>query len=93
MIRWSWIPILTQELLISVEEPLFNWNTVPGEDSEKLIGTLRDKFKIDLGENAKISKSGDDKAIFISNDENVEIIKEENKRKVLLKIGDRSHYL
>lgn len=93
MIRWSWIPILTQELLISVEEPLFNWNTVPGEDSEKLIGTLRDKFKIDLGGNAKISKSGDDKAIFISNDENVEIIKGENKRNVLLKIGDRSHYL
>ncbi|MCK4732343.1 MAG: hypothetical protein KAT65_07790 [Methanophagales archaeon] len=93
MIRWSWIPILTQELLISIEEPLFNWNSVPGEGSEKLIGTLRDKFKIDLGKNVKISKSGDDRAIFISNDENVEIIKEENKRKVVLKIGDRSHYL
>ena len=68
---------------------LFNWNSVPGDDNEKLIGFLRDDFDIDWAENSKISKSRDGMTISISKDEySAEIMIDEKKKKAILKISD-----
>lgn len=68
---------------------MFNGNSVPGEDNEKLIVFLRDDFDIDWAENAIITKSRDDLAISISKDEySAEIKMDEKKKKAILKIRD-----
>jgi hypothetical protein len=68
---------------------LFNWNSVPGEDNEKLIGFLRGDFDIDWVENAIITKSRDEMAISISKDKySAEIMMDEKKKKAILKIHD-----
>ncbi|MGB7001294.1 MAG: hypothetical protein WBE22_04685 [Halobacteriota archaeon] len=68
---------------------MFNGNSVPGEDNEKLIGFLRDDFDIDWAENSKITKSRDGMTISISKDGySAEIMMDEKKKKAILKIRD-----
>jgi hypothetical protein len=74
---------------------LFNWNNVPGNDSEGLIRYLRDDHDIGWAESAEICKFDDGKTIRIFKDENsVEITINEKEEKVTLKISDgRTHDL
>lgn len=68
---------------------LFSWDSVPGDDNDKLIRFLMDDFDIDWAENAEICKSHDRMTISISEDENsAEIIMNEKKEKAILKISD-----
>ena len=73
---------------------LFNWDNVPGNDSEKLLRFLKD-LNIGWAENAEIRKSDDYKTILIIKDKNsAEIMIDENKEKATLKIrGGRTHDL
>jgi len=57
------------------EKHLFNWNNVPGVDSEKLLKFLNNNLKIEWAENADIKKSDDGKSITINKDSNSLIIK------------------
>ena len=68
---------------------LFSWDNVPGDDSKRLLRSLRDDLDIGWVENVKIDKSGDGKNIRIFKGENsVEIMLDENKEKATLKISD-----
>lgn len=49
---------------------LFNWDKVPGEDSERLLQSLKDVLNIGWAEDAAIQKSNDNKTINIFTDEN-----------------------
>jgi hypothetical protein len=72
---------------------LFSWDSVPGDDNEKLIRFLRDDFDMEWVENAEIRKCNDDMTISISKDENsAEILMDENKEKAILKIRDGRTY-
>jgi hypothetical protein len=70
----------------------FSWDSIPGNDNERLLRYLSDCIGIDWADNdAKIRKSDDVKTIYISKDENsVEIlIDEENEKATLtLKISN-----
>ena len=74
---------------------LFNWDNVPGTDSERLLRFLTDDIDIGWAENAEILKSDDGKTIRIFKDENsAEIIINEREGKATLKISDgRTHDL
>lgn len=52
------------------ESSLFTWDEVPGKDNEKFINFLKNEYKIDWIETAKIEKSNDNKTIYASNREN-----------------------
>jgi hypothetical protein len=64
---------------------LFSWDNVPGDDSERLLGFLRDDLNIDWAENAKILKFNEDKAIRIFTDGNSAIIKAVSQFKISAK--------
>ena len=65
---------------------LFNWDCVPGNESERLKRFLCDDFNLNWVENEQIHKR--DKTIFISKNENlVKININENKRKATLIIN------
>ena len=71
------------------EKYLFSWDTIPGNDSERLLRYLRDEHYMDWAKNAEIHKSDDGKTISISKAENsAEIMIDERAEKVTLKIGD-----
>jgi alanyl-tRNA synthetase len=72
---------------------MFNWDNVPGNDSERLLSFLSDGYDIDWAENAQIRKSNDGKTLRIFKDENsVKIMMDEKKEKATLKISDaRTH--
>ncbi|MGP8322689.1 MAG: multiheme c-type cytochrome [Methanosarcinaceae archaeon] len=74
---------------------LFNWDSVPGDDSEKVINLLKDKFHLDWAENAVVSKSADGKTILVSNDGNsAEIMMNATEENVTVKMSDgRTHDL
>nr|QNO51366.1 hypothetical protein KMJFBAND_00003 [Methanosarcinales archaeon ANME-1 ERB6] len=72
-----------------LDEYLFCWDNVPGNDSERIISFLRDELDIGWVENAKILKFEDGKTIRISDDENsAEIMIGKRKGKATLKISD-----
>ena len=72
---------------------LFNWDKVPGNDSERLLRYLMTAHDIGWAENAEIRKSDDGKTIYISKDENsAEIVIDEDKEKATLKIRDGRTY-
>lgn len=54
----------------TVDTFIFGWNDVPGKDSSKLTGYLKNKFGVDWVENAKIEKGSDDKTINITSGNN-----------------------
>jgi hypothetical protein len=67
----------------------FSWDKVPGEDSERLLRSLKEVLNIGWAENAEIRKSDDNKTICIFKDENsAEITIDETKGKATLKISD-----
>lgn len=68
---------------------LFSWDSVPGNDNEKLLKFLRDELDISWAENAEIIKSDDGKTLRIRKDKNsAEIIINEKKENATLKISD-----
>lgn len=68
---------------------LFNWDSFPGSDSERLLRFIKDNFDVDWAQNAAISKSDDGKTILISKDENsAEIVINGKKEKATLKLSD-----
>ena len=70
-------------------EHVFSWDSVPGDDDEKLKEFLRDDYNFDWAKNAEILKFDDGKTISIFKDEDsVEITIEEEKKKATLKIKD-----
>ena len=76
------------------EKYLFNWDTVPGNDSERLIKFLRDELGIGWMENAEIDKS-DSRTIRVFNGENSAKIRiTKNKEEATLKVSDgKTYYL
>ena len=74
---------------------LFNWDEVPGNDSESLIMFLRDCLDIEWTERAEILKSADGKTVHIIEDGNsAEITIDDAKEKATLKVSDgRTHDL
>ena len=74
---------------------LFNWENVPGDDSDRLLRYLTDALNIGWAKNAEIRKSDDGKTIHLFKDDiTAEIQIDENKEKATLKISDdRSHDL
>lgn len=75
------------------EKYLFSWHNVPGNDSERLLRSLKNDFDIDWSENAEINKSRNGRIINISNDENsAEIRMDEKKEKAILRISDGRTY-
>ena len=68
---------------------LFNWESVPGDDNDKLIAFLMANFDIHWVENATITKSCDDMTIYISMDNQSAVITlDDNKEKATLEIKD-----
>ena len=70
---------------------LFNWDNVPGTESNALLKFLKDGFDISLS-NTKIHKSDDGKTIYISNYEKiVEIPTDKMEEQIALKISGRTY--
>jgi len=63
-----WIMIVN--LCDSNTSYLFNWDDVPGKDSEQLLKYLENELKIDLLEKSEIEKSDNNKTITITSTEN-----------------------
>nr|QNO56922.1 hypothetical protein KMABBJJO_00001 [Methanosarcinales archaeon ANME-1 ERB7] len=73
---------------------LFNWDGVPGNDSDKLIRFLVDKLDLKWVENATITKSDDDLVITVStNEKTAKLIMAENKEKVTVKVGGETIHI
>jgi len=70
-------------------EYLFSWDSIPGNDDERLLRFLKSEFDVDWVKNAIISKSDDEKSILISKDERLaEIVIDVKKLKATLKLND-----
>lgn len=68
---------------------LFNWNEVPGNDNERLIEFLKQKFELDWIKTAKINKINDDSTIKVSTEKNnISLKLNDEKTKVSLEIDD-----
>jgi hypothetical protein len=73
---------------------LFNWDNVPGNDSEMLLKYLKDDLDIKWLENATISKYNYDRIINITaNEHSAEIIMDERKENAKLKIDNNRTYV
>ena len=73
---------------------LFNWDNVPGNDSEMLLKYLKDDLDIKWLENATISKYNHDTIINITAGEHsAEIIMDERKENAKLKIDNNRTYV
>lgn len=71
---------------------LFNWNNVPGSDSERLLTCLKNDHYESWVEGAEIHKSDDGKTVHIYKDEkSAEIIIDEKKGKVTVKTSTRTY--
>ena len=67
---------------------LFSWDSIPGNDNEKLLRYLRDNLNIDWAEKAEIRKSRDGKTIYLfKGDNTAEIMLDAEKEKATLKIN------
>lgn len=92
----SWY-LISKDRVELFNKYLFSWDSIPGDDNEKLRRFLRDDLDIGWVKNAKIpSKSDDGKTIIIKDDnENLaEITMDEKKEKAILKISNgRTHDL
>ncbi len=76
-------PSLNQDLY------LFSWENVPGNDNERLIEFLTQKYSIDWAKTAKIEKIGDDKTIRLTTEKkSLSLILNNEKTKAKLKIDD-----
>jgi hypothetical protein len=68
---------------------LFSWDDVPGNDNERFVEFLKQKYSIDWVTTAKIEKIDDGKAIIVSSEKNsLSLRLNDEKTKVNLKIDD-----
>jgi hypothetical protein len=70
---------------IKIDDKLFSWDNVPGNDNKKLLRFLRDDLDIGWVERAEIHKSDDCKTIRIFKDENSAIIEAVSQFKISAK--------
>jgi hypothetical protein len=70
---------------IKIDDKLFSWDNVPGNDNKKLLRFLRDDLDIGWVERAEIHKSDDGKTIRIFKDENSAIIEAVSQFKISAK--------
>jgi hypothetical protein len=76
------------------EKYLFSWDSVPGDDNDKLIKFLRNDCDIDWAKNEDISKPNENTILISAGEDSAEIIMDEKKEKAILKISDgRTHDL
>ncbi len=72
---------------------VFNWDNVPGNDSNGLIKFLKGELNIDRVENVKITKNDKDKTIRVIHDKkSVEITLDEINKKAILKFSNGRTY-
>lgn len=70
-------------------EYLFSWNDIPGDDNERLIGILKERFDIEWAVNAKIEKIDDVKTIRLSSENHYVSLKlTDDESKVILETDD-----
>ena len=76
-----------------VDEYLFSWENVPGNESQSLISYLKNDLDIDWADNAQIIKTNDNETIRVFTSENsLELTLEDNKSKILTTIDSDSYY-
>ncbi len=72
---------------------LFNWDSVPGSESNKLLGFLKDDLGLDWVENARITKNEDGKIIHIfAEEKSAEIVLQDTKDSAVLITSDGQAY-
>ena len=83
----SQLAISSKKLLDEIY--LFSWYETPGNDGERFIKFLKDKYKIEWAKTENISKIDDGKTIIVSNKEkSLSLRLNDKKTKVNLKIDD-----
>ena len=83
--------ILESKTIIREFNYLFSWDEIPGNDNNKLIKYLIQKFGIDWVKDGKIEKNDDGKAIIVRTDQKILSLKLNNeKTNVNLEIDDGS---
>ena len=75
--------------MIKIEKCLFIWENFQETDSSKLRRFLKDYFDLYWVEKATVNKPTDDKIIFSTDEESVEIILDKENIKATLKIDDQ----
>ena len=71
-----------------VDEYLFSWDNVPGNESQSLISYLKNDLDIDWADNAQIVKTNNNETIRVFTSENsLELTLEDNKSKILTTIN------
>lgn len=92
---WSYPPVIGFQPLILTdkvsmfEEYLFSWDNIPGLDNRKLIKFLKQKYRIDWVETAKIEKIDNGNTIKVSTEKNsLYLILNDKKTNVSLRIDD-----
>jgi hypothetical protein len=71
----------------------FTWDSVPGQDNDRLLNFLKDGMGLSLAKNATVNKSIDDKIIRIFSDgKSVEITLDKSEESTILKINDIQTY-
>lgn len=73
---------------VSKETYLFNWDSIPGNDNEKLVTFLRKNFGIVWVETANIEKIDDDRVIKVYNGEDFFSLRLNDENTIDLKIDD-----
>lgn len=82
-------PTPTPTIEETVDTFIFGWNDVPGKDSSRLTGYLKNKFGVDWVESANIEKGSDDKTINITSGNNyIYLTLDDYKTKLSLAIDD-----
>ena len=83
------------DTLTPLETYLFSWDKVPGEDSDRLLQSLKDVLNIGWAEEAEISKSEDNKTIRVfTHNQKAEITLDEQQGTATLEAsGGRIHDL
>ncbi|VVB95376.1 Uncharacterised protein [uncultured archaeon] len=72
---------------------IFNWDSVPGSESNKLLGFLKDDLGLDWVENARITKNEDGKIIHIfAEEKSAEIVLQDTKDSAVLITSDGQAY-
>ncbi len=78
-----------KEVVINEKTYLFSWDEIPGDDSDRLIKSLKENYSIDWIKKEKIEKLMDNKTIVLSNEQNSISLKLNNERtEVNLKSDD-----
>lgn len=82
-------PLVNLSEFLERGEHAFSWDSVPGDDDEKLKEFLRDVYNFDWAKNTEILKSDDGKTISIIKDENsAKLTIDDKKENATLEITD-----